>query len=167
MCVHRPVFLYLPCSKAWVLRWFRNNCFRAPGRTTFRSLSSRASQCFWKVARQDHIHQPIKLSRAAVPQETVPLAADSGAANKEGNQRQSAGELLPHTKGLLSKIPASLCLCCCTQASCMKNNLHLTCLAKIDAQLFWTLTRVKKSIKQVPHVLGSNTVTSGAVTSCC
>lgn len=91
-CVDGPVVIYLPCSKAWVLRWSQNNCFTAPGRATFLSLSSRASQCFWKVARRDEIRQPIKLSKAAVPQETVPPAAGSGAANKEGNQRRSAGE---------------------------------------------------------------------------
>lgn len=87
-----PVFLYSPCSKAWVLCCSQNNSFRASGRATFLSLSSRASQCFWKVARRDQIHQPIKLSRAAVPQETVPPAAASGAANKGENQHQSAGE---------------------------------------------------------------------------
>lgn len=92
MCVYGPIFIHLPCSKAWVLRWSQNNCFTAPGRATFLSLSSRASQCFWKVARQDQIHQPIKLSKAAVPQETVPPAADSRAANKDENQHQSAGE---------------------------------------------------------------------------
>lgn len=75
-----------------MLRRSQNNCFRASGRATFLSLSSRASQCFWKVARQDQIHQPIKLSKAAVPQETAPLAADSEAANKEENQHQGAGE---------------------------------------------------------------------------
>lgn len=163
MCVYGPIFIYLLCSKAWVLRWSQNNWFTASGRATFLSLSSWASQCFWKVARQDQIHQPIKLSKAAVPQETVPPAAGSGAANKEENQHQSAGD----TKGLLSKNPASPCLCCRMQSSCMKNNLHLTCLAKIDAQLFWTLTRVKKSVKQLPHVLGSNIAKSGAMNSHC
>lgn len=54
--------------------------------------------------------------------------------------------ILPHTKGLLSKNPTLLCLCCCTLSSWMKNNLHLTCLAKTGTQLFGTLTRVEKSV---------------------
>lgn len=56
------------------------------------------------MARQDQIHQPIKLSKAAVPQETVHPAADSGAANKEENQHQSAGEhFAPYYGSVLQK----------------------------------------------------------------
>jgi len=55
------------------------------------------------VARRDQIHQPIKLSKAAVPQETVPPAADSRAANKE-NQHQTMGKhFAPYQGSALQK----------------------------------------------------------------